>query len=710
MGVLKPILQATQSECGLACAAMILNANGHRVTVPDLRKVAPVGRDGLSLRRLRDVLQSFGCEVHVYRFDVNAPLRKFRAPSVLLWNNNHYVVLKNVRRHRVVIIDPAYGVLSLSHEEFRSHVSGVMLVAVQAKDKPRIRYGRRADYRLFVKPVIANMGMVATIGLATIFGVVLGLIPPALSAFIMDKFFPNPDLVDVRIVAAFIVLLVLCYTFNLMAKSLSSIVLERSLDYNASNSLFDHLFRLPFAYFYGRPTGDLLLRFSSIANIRDAITSRIFPLILNFASVTCYLLVVFGKSRSYGIALTVLISVLLISVMSFVRIGRRLSDEEIQARSKTQSFIIDALNGIENSKAMGLENLTISNYQSVLQREVVASLKRNNVDAILGAFVSAISFASPLILLLVGFLEFSSGHLTLGAVIGLSALSSAALSPVASMATDFNIILMTRVHIGRLVDILGEKTEEVSSSLKTQTQLKFDSIAFENVSFQFTGAENDVISNANFEITRGDNVVIAGETGAGKSTIGRIVCMLLRPTSGRVLVDGIDVSKISSVDYRSRIGVVVQGAPASQGTIESNLRMGDDSISEADLWEALKVAELAEEIKSMPLGISTPLGEGGVGLSGGQAQRLVLARALVRRPALLLLDEATANVDPRTECKILQNISNLSITCIIITHRRSTILGAGKVLFIKSGSIIGFSDPETLQSSSSDFRSFLNLS
>ena len=709
MSRVKPILQATQSECGLACAAMILNAYGHRLLIPDLRKVTPVGRDGLTLRRLRDLLQSFGCEVHVYRFDVNTPFQKFHKPSILLWNNNHYVVFKNIHRNRVTIVDPAYGTLSLSHEEFRTHLSGIMLVAIPKVGEPKVRCHKHKSYSLFASPLRANIGTILIISIATIFSVLLGLVPPALSAFIMDQYFPNPNVVNLRVVAVFLILLVLCYSLNLLAKAFSSIVLERSLDYDVSSSVFYHLFRLPFAYFYGRPSGDLLLRFSSIANIRDAITSRIFPLVLNFVSVTCYLFVVFSKSFSYGVALISLIIVLLLSIMSFVSLGRRLSDEEIQARSKTQSFIIDALNGIENTKAMGLENLAISNYRLALGREISASVKRNNVDSVLNAFVAAIGFASPLLLLLVGFIEFSHGNLTLGAVVGLTALSGAALSPVASMATDFNIILMTRVHVGRLIDILGEKTEEKLTSSKNGLKLKFNSIEFENVSFQFAGSESNVILDASFTINRGDNIVVAGETGAGKSTIGRILCMLLSPTEGRVLVDGVDIRKINSLSYRSRIGVVVQGAPASQGTIESNLRMGDNNISEDDLWEALNIAELASDIKSMPLGLSTPLGEGGVGLSGGQAQRLVLARALVRRPALLLLDEATANIDPGTEHRILKNLSNLSITCIMITHRRTTILEASKVLYIKSGSVLGFAAPFSLQLTSSEFRSFMNL-
>ncbi|EFM44984.1 ABC transporter, ATP-binding protein [Mobiluncus mulieris ATCC 35239] len=711
MGKIKPILQATQSECGLACAAMILNATGCHVTVPDMRKAAPVGRDGLSLRRLRDLLRMYGYEVYVYRFDINTPILTLSVPAVLLWNNNHYVVLKSVKRNHVTIVDPAYGTLILSYDEFNSHASGIALVAKPTSRMPTARRRNSTDYRSFLRPLKDYVAVITIIIATTIFGIVIGLVPAALSAYIMDKYFAEPNLKDIRMLLVFIGLLFLCYATNILAKAFASIILERSLDYRLSSQVFAHLVKLPFAYFYGRPAGDLLLRFSSISNIRDAITTRILPLFVNVFNVFFYLLIIVKISLSYGIALFLLISVVLATVFCFARVGRRLSDEEIQARSKTQSLTIDSLNGIENTKAMGLEMFVASKYDSMLRREMLASTRRNNMDALFGTIVSSISFAAPLVLLAIGFVEFAHGRLTLGTVVGLSALSSSALSPVASMATDFNVILMTRVHISRLVDILGEETEaNPSSAIHADSKLDMNSVSFEKVSFRFVGSEKNVISDASFTISRGDHIVIAGATGAGKSTIGRILCMLLKPTEGRVLVDEVDVTEIGSELLRRRIGVVVQGAPASQGTIESNLRMGDDSLSESDIWKALETAELASDIKSMPLGLSTPLGEGGVGLSGGQAQRLVLARALVRKPALLLLDEATANIDPLTEHKILRNIANLSITCIMITHRQSTIRDASKVLFIESGVALGFADPLTLLTECPEFRAFLQIS
>ena len=169
-----------------------------------------------------------------------------------------------------------------------------------------------------------------------------------------------------------------------------------------------------------------------------------------------------------------------------------------------------------------------------------------------------------------------------------------------------------------------------------------------------------------------------------------------------------DVSKIEISSLRAQIGVVVQGSSASQGTIESNLRMGDNNIAEEDLWDALKIVEIDKEINSMPLKLSTPLGERGIGLSGGQIQRLMLARALVRKPLLLLMDEATANIDPLTERKILKNIAGLRITCIMITHRLSSIKHANKVLFIDSGQTLGFDDPSSLRLKCKEFDNFLS--
>lgn len=709
MARVTPLLQSTQSECGLVCAAMVLNAYGTNVSVPELRKLTPVGRDGLSLKKLRDIFLKFNYQVRVLKVVRDAPIEKLGLPSLLLWNNNHYVVLKRVQRKRVTIVDPAYGTLTLKREDFWEHASGVVLVAAPTADTPKFKKKNKAEYKLFTSLLRGHIKTIITLLAATIFAIGIGLVPPAFSAFVMDNYFRKPDIYDSGTVAAFIGLLALCYCCNLLAKTFASIALERSLDYGLSAHVFMHLVRLPFSYFYGRPTGDLLLRFSSISNIRDAVTSRILPLFLNSFSVICYLAIIFHISPLYGATLLCLIFVVTALVVSFAHIGRRLSDEEIQARSTTQSLTVDVLSGIENSKAMGLEGLLSSTYSAALRREVLASAKRNQADALLGASISTLTFIAPLILLTVGFHEFAGGNLSLGSVIGLSALATSALSPVASMATDFNIILMTRVHVGRLVDILGEKVEHQHAGALSIPDAGINRISFEDVRFKFEGSETEVIAGASFSVSRGDRIIIAGPTGAGKSTIGRILCLLLTPTGGKVTIDGVDIAAIDKTSVRRRIGVVVQGAPASQGTIETNLRMGDESLSETDLWEALRIAELDEDIRSMQLGLSTPLGERGIGLSGGQIQRLMLARALVRKPSLLLLDEATANIDPMTERNILRNIEQLQITCVIITHRLSTIREATKVLFVKSGRVLGFAAPDSLCEQVPEVRAFLEV-
>ena len=704
----KPILQATQSECGLVCAVMILNAYGSNVTVPQIRKITPVGRDGLNLKKVREIFVAFKFDVHIYRFSDEYLTTNLSYPSILLWNNNHYVILKGVNRKYVTIIDPAYGLITLKHKEFREHASGIILVATPTEQSIRLKKIRATDFKFFFKILYKKLPLFAIIAASTLLGLIIGLVPAALSAFIMDNYFQNPNIGNIYMVIMFILFLFFCYGTNSLARALTSVILERSLDYELSSHIFKHLIQLPFSYFYGRPTGDLLLRFSSISNIRDAVTSRILPLVLNCLNVICYLIIIFMISYAYGLTLLLFIAIILVAVTIFAKLSRRLSDEEIQARSNTQSFTVDALNSIENAKAMGLEDTLSQHYEVALHRELIASTKRNKADSIFGAMISSLTFINPLVMLLVGFVEFSLGNLSIGSVIGLSALSSSALTPVAGMAIDFNIILITQVHVGRLMDILGERVEEKLSDGICLNSDNLKEIAFKNVYFRFEGADKDVISDANFCIYRGDNIVIAGATGAGKSTIGRILCMLLRPTRGTVSIDGVDVSKIEISSLRAQIGVVVQGSSASQGTIESNLRMGDNNIAEEDLWDALKIVEIDKEINSMPLKLSTPLGERGIGLSGGQIQRLMLARALVRKPLLLLMDEATANIDPLTERKILKNIAGLRITCIMITHRLSSIKHANKVLFIDSGQTLGFDDPSSLRLKCKEFDNLLS--
>jgi len=419
-----------------------------------------------------------------------------------------------------------------------------------------------------------------------------------------------------------------------------------------------------------------------------------------------YFALIVMSSYIYGLTIFIIGGILVIVVVSYAPVGKELADVEIQARSASQSMTIDSLTGIENAKAMGQEDSLEKTWSRVFFDEINAAIKREKYDGYFGAFIATIGFIAPIILLTIGVFQVRSGTLSLGQMLALNTISASALAPLSSMGVNAQILLTTGVHLFRIRDVLDEKIED-SSSDAVELNEHIDSVEFRDVGFSFEGAKHPVLDHLNFRCEAGRTIAIVGATGSGKSTIGRLLCGLLHPSSGTVLINNKNIDEFDGKSFRRRIGVVSQGVTASQGTIDDNVRAGRDYLNDDDVTDALVAACLWDDIKRMPMGVYTPLGERGTGLSGGQLQRLVIARALVHSPDLILFDEATSNVDVRTEMKIMDAVKERCRILFVITHRVESIMRTDSVLFVKNGVILAEGSPRELLDVVPSFNNFI---
>lgn len=701
------ILQATQTECGLACVAMIINSHGTELGMSDLRRRRAVGRDGLTMRNMRDLLNELGYEAKAYRFSDIHQLGTDITPFIILWDNSHYVVVDKIKGKYVTVIDPEYGKSRISYDEFYSYSAGVALLCEPTDRKLQVKRSKFRELKSLLPHILTMKKDIAGFIVSLLLVMAVGVIPAAITSYTVDVLVPERELFFPGVLLILVLITFGVQALTSLSRALTLIRIERGVDFKMTQRLFSHLVSLPFSYFYGRPTGDLLLRFSSIANIRDAFTSRLIPLIIDLVTFFFYCVIIAFLSASYFGTLVVLGAVLVVTIAFYSNLGRQLTDAEIKARSRTQSITVDSLNSIENAKAMGQEHQLSGTFDSALTKETQASINRGFWDAIVTSVTGPVSFAAPMFFLFVGYMEVSSGNLTLGQMLGLNTLAASAISPLTGIATSLQVIVMTRVHVSRLFDVFDEHPENVEGVRFESIESSVKRIDFRGVCFRFEGAQTDVIHDASFSVEQGEVMAIAGPTGAGKSTIGRLICGLLSPTGGAVEMNGVDVETLSLQSIRSRIGVVTQGTMVSQGTIASNIRAGRNDVSDEALRQALYRACLLDEVDGMALGINTPLGERGVGLSGGQLQRLAIARAIVGVPSLLLLDEATANLDIQTEKSILSRLPTTRMVSLMITHRVQTVLRADKVLFVCNGRVAGYGSPRHLLSTNRRFVNFV---
>ncbi|GCE20132.1 peptidase domain-containing ABC transporter [Dictyobacter kobayashii] len=315
------------------------------------------------------------------------------------------------------------------------------------------------------------------------------------------------------------------------------------------------------------------------------------------------------------------------------------------------------------------------------------SNQRNYLQAIVGIAFEILQFLSPLLLLWIGATQVINGTMSVGSMLALSTLAVSFLVPLSSLASSGQKLQIAHAHFDRLADVLGSDPEQDLQQVQLPPRLR-GSLELRQVSFQYDPNTPPILNDIAVRIRPGQKVALVGKTGSGKSTLGKLLIGLITPTRGEILYDGIPLQKLNYQEVRRQFGVVLQEAFIFSGSVRENIAFNNPDMDMKQIMRAAQAAAIHEDIEKMPMGYETLLSEGGSVFSGGQRQRLALARALANHPALILLDEATSALDVTTERAVEQSLNNLSCTQIVIAHRLSTIRNADLILVLDQGRIV----------------------
>ncbi len=678
------MLQAVQTECGLASLAMVASTLGRFTSVRELRGVIVTGRDGTSLLQLKRAALEIGFDARAYRPDP-AQLAELALPVLAAWDDAHFVVIERLSRGEAAIVDPAGGRSVLSAEDFFEHFAGTVLTLKPTPRTVKIRRPRLGLVSFLVPHLPRAASSLLLLVSAALLLTAVAVIPALLLGFVVDNVIPFRDEGSLWLLGAFALVMVASYYAVSYLRSDLILWVEKRLDASLLSTVLAKLFTLPYSFFQGRPAGDLLVRFSSTAYVRDVLSGRLFPILIDLVFLVVYLAIVGSHSIVY-LGLLIAFGLLQIGLIAgFSPRARRLADHEVSEMSKTQSVMLDTLRGVESMKALGTEEESFFRWKTAFQRQLEVSVERTRVDNRLSAILESLGFITPVLVLLLGVTYVISGDLSLGAMLTVNALAASALVPIRSIGMNLQVLQTVRVHLDRLRDITDEAAEVVNEQLPHHVfQGK---VELESVDFRYGSEGEPALTGITLVIEPGQVVAIIGPSGSGKSTLARLVLGLHRPTAGRILFDDISMTNINLRSIRTSSGMVTQGNEAFSGSIESNIRVGRSGVTASDVRNAARVAAFDGDIAAMPLGYDTPLGESGLGLSGGQLQRLAIARAVAASPRLLVLDEATSHLDGPTEKIVARNLSEVSATRIVIAHRLSTVLDADKIVLILNGRI-----------------------
>ncbi|WP_369624792.1 peptidase domain-containing ABC transporter [Marinobacterium sp. BA1] len=682
---MKTILQSESHECGLACLAMVASAYELHLDLAILRRRFSISVKGTSLPQIIHYAQALEFSCRPVRLELDE-LKQLRLPCILHWNLNHFVVLEKVGAQRVMILDPAVGRRSLKMDEVSRCFTGVALelspsgTFQPAQKKPRLRL-RELTGRVFgLKRALVNILMLA-LALE-----VVALLSPQVTQWVVDHALVSADY-DLLLLAVIGGCLLLVIDFALrMARGWMGLRLNQQLTLQWTSNFFHHLLRLPWSFFEKRHLGDITARFQSLEAIRAVLANGAITIVLDalVALITLGLMLLYSKILTAIVLVAVGLYVLLRWV--FYLPLRNATEERIVLATRENAYFLETIRAVQPLKLFNSAPLRLATWQNLVTDVQNRDLKTQKMLLVFGGCNTLIFGLEGMLLLYIGGLAVLNNTLTLGMLLAFLAYKSQFTSR-ASKLIDLGIeIKMLSLHAERMADIALE-TPESDAVVETDLSRITPRIEFRGVSFRYAEGERWVIKDLSLTIDAGDAVALVGRSGCGKSTLFKLMLGLLEPTEGDIRIGGISIRQLGPTALRKMVGVVMQDDQLMAGSLAENIACFEPGATQECIEEAAQRANIHKAIINMPMGYQTLIAEMGSGLSGGQKQRLLLARALYKQPVILALDEATSHLDLHGEQHVVSNLQSLSITRVVIAHRRETVAMVSRIIHLEDGQV-----------------------
>ena len=678
------ILQSTTSDCGPAALAMVLAALGRPVPFPVLRDQLQ-GRSGVNALDLRDGARPYGVKGRGLRVDADG-LAHLPLPVIAHWEGNHFVVVERVRRGTAWIVDPAVGRRKLSSSTFRQSFTGLVLTyAIDGPPMVSIPPRPGSLWRRLLLPTIRThrRGLALT-GLYSLLLTALGLAVPFATARVVDAVASGHALNAA--VAGSIGGLAALTAGLAMGRGLALVRLQTSIGRDLASQTVHYLLRARYRFFEQRATGDLVSRSASVEGIRELFASQLFTALLDGMLALGYVVAVLYMDPVLGAVGVGLAVVQLAPLVWLSARTAQLQREELLADTRATSSLVEAVAGIATVKAAGVEVAMEQRWKRLHQIRLDAAARRGRVVVAGEALAAVMRIAAPVLLLVTAGTRALSQGLSPGTALGLAALATASLVPIGALSHHVRTLHFLGSLLGHLEDIVNAEPEQTEP--RAQAPQLAGGIQLLDVGFRYDGKGPWALKDVSLHVKPGQKLAIVGRSGSGKSTLAKLLVGLYPPELGMVRFDGHDLAELDITSVRQQLGVVLQEPFLFAGSVRDNIALGRPKATLEDIVAAARLAAVHDDIAMLPLGYDTILADQGSGLSGGQRQRIALARALLMKPAILVLDEATSHLDAHTEALIEDNLRPLPMTRVVVAHRLTTVSDADIAVLIEGGRVV----------------------
>ncbi|MCF8780236.1 peptidase domain-containing ABC transporter [Vibrio sp. IRLE0018] len=677
------IMQGELAECGLACLAMVASYHGQQMDMNAIRKQIQINSKGMNLQQMIELADKLNLASRALKCPLES-LDKISTPSILHWDLNHFVVLSDYRNGIATIHDPAQGERTLTLAQLSEHYTGVALELAPTTDFQRqdLRQPMRLQ-QLWSKIEGFKSSLVMMLLLSLILQL-FNLVAPYYMQWVVDEVlisYDQPLLLTLAIGFALVTLI------SVMTSTLRSYLVLRvaaMLNMQMGVNLLRHLLRLPMDFFENRHIGDIVSRFGSIKQIKERLTTGLVETCVDaIMGITVLAMMLVYSPTLASIVVATMLAYCIIRFALYFPLHRA-TELAIRAGASEQSQFLETLRGMQTIKLFTRESMRQSAWQNRYAEVINADIQLGKLSIgfeslkkLLFGFenVLVVYFAAQLVM---------GNALSIGMVLAFVAYKVQFTDRITHFIEQMILFRMLKLHLERISDIALTEQEPHRNGTLPQKEIQ-GHLELRDIHFRYGDNEKEILSGVNLSIRAGESIAIVGKSGSGKSTLIKLMLGLLQPTKGQILLDGIDINRMGLVHYRQQIAAVMQNAQLLSGSIADNISFFDPQPDAKRMEECSMLAAIQADITAMPMGYNSLVGDMGNQFSGGQIQRLLLARALYQQPKILFMDEATSNLDIQSEALVNQYVKQLPMTRITVAHRPETIRQAERIVVLEQG-------------------------
>ncbi|WGE30957.1 peptidase domain-containing ABC transporter (plasmid) [Edwardsiella tarda] len=675
-----PVVHQTESsECGLACLAMICGYYGKTIDLISLRRQFNLSNRGSTLRGLINITEQLGLDSRPLSLDID-DLNALKLPCILHWDFNHFVVLVRVKGNRAVLHDPARGRRTISMRELSHSFTGVALEAWPGSSFTADSTHNKIHLRTLIGSIHGIKGALGKIFCLSLVFETINLLMPVGTQLVMDHAIPAGERGLLMLICTGLIMFILLRTAIGVVRAWSELVMSTLINVQWQSGLITHLLLLPLWYFERRKLGDIQSRFTSLDALRRAFTTSIVGSIMDSIIVISVLvmMILYGGQLSWVvIAFTALYVLMRLLTYGYYR---QLSEEKLVRKARASSYFMETLYGIATVKMQGMVERRIAHWLNLEIDTINADIQVTKMDMLFGGINTFVAACDQVVILWLGASLVIDNQMTIGMFVAFGAFREQFSNRVGSLTEFLLQLRIMSLHNERIADIALHPRENRKPDLPYEGDMQPAGLSTHALSYRYDSQSPVIFDNLYIAVAPGESVAIVGPSGAGKTTLIKVLCGLFSPDTGRVEVNGVDIRQLGINNYHKMIACVMQDDKLFSGSIRENICGFTDEVDDAWMEVCSRASCLHEVIMCMPMGYETLIGELGEGLSGGQKQRLFIARAIYKKPKILFLDEATSALDKDSESMVNQAIKALSITRVIIAHRETTIASADRVI------------------------------